>query len=565
MHRKVGLRLPAITVIVLTAAVLFFGGTADGQTKQGLSIQSLDFLRPALQPEISPSVSSDVSMDGPVRPEEYFVGPNDLIAINIWSSAPREHKLTVTPEGTLLVPNVGPLGVTGETLARMKELVSAAVRKVYPTSTISVTLLAPRKIQVQITGSVVNEGPYDMQSVQRVDRLVEEANKPRQGHLGSQTFEQDRVIARRAASTRNIIIKHRDGSVSRVDLPRYEATGDGRWNPYLRDGDIVVVAERTLFERSIGVFGGVIRPGSFEFVPGDSLGDLLAMGMGLKPGADSMPAVLTRLSEDGRHMDTVQVDLRLLGKVNSGNLALRPGDRLVIREARDRRQNYFVAVAGEVRYPGAYPITLENTRLTEVLRAAGGFTDRAFIPGGTIFRASAVPLETDQEIEQEKLRSMRASLSLQDSGYYLVEMALRLKGEQVSIDCRKLFVEGDSSADIVLHPYDRIFIPPRQNTVYVFGQVLAPGHVALTEGASYADYVRMAGGYTNDARTGDVKIIKGGSRVWLDPAETQIEDGDFIWVPKEVHYPFSYYLSTYAQIAVILGSAATVALLIKSF
>jgi protein involved in polysaccharide export with SLBB domain len=132
------------------------------------------------------------------------------------------------------------------------------------------------------------------------------------------------------------------------------------------------------------------------------------------------------------------------------------------------------------------------------------------------------------------------------------------------VDYAKLFTEGDSTQDVTLRNEDRINVPPARHTVYVFGQVITPGHVQLVEGESYRYYVEKAGGYTNDARTGDVKVIKGTNRTWLDPGETEVEDGDYIWVPKQVHYPFGYYLATVVQFATVLAALATVILVTKT-
>ena len=61
-----------------------------------------------------------------------------------------------------------------------------------------------------------------------------------------------------------------------------------------------------------------------------------------------------------------------------------------------------------------------------------------------------------------------------------------------------------------------------------------------------------------------MKVIKRTTRNWLDPSETTIQDGDYIFVPKEVHYPFAYYLTTITQAAGIIASLATVILVVRN-
>lgn len=82
-------------------------------------------MRSETKANVSPiSGGKSVPQDAPVDPRDYFVGPGDLLALNIWSSAPVEHQLVVTPEATLLIPNVGVVGVKEQTLESVKENVA---------------------------------------------------------------------------------------------------------------------------------------------------------------------------------------------------------------------------------------------------------------------------------------------------------------------------------------------------------------------------------------------------------------------------------------------------------
>jgi protein involved in polysaccharide export with SLBB domain len=533
--------------------------------KETISIQDLTRLKPEIKQEVPQVAGKPVPMDSPVDPAEYSVGPGDVLMINIWSSSPVEHLLTVTPEATLLIPSVGAVDVKGITLEMVKKNVSALVQERYPHAPVSVTLLTPRQVIVQITGNVLYETTYEMRSVQRVDNLMTAANNAPTGQPTSKNYLEQLTFAQQTSSKRHILLKRRDGTTQRVDLVRYETTRNGTYDPYLREGDVVFVPFVEELKKQLGVFGGVSRSAIFEFVEGDSLTDLIAMGLGFSPFADSEHVKLTRLSVDASHMDTVIVDVPAIREGKARNVALRPGDRVVVPVPQDQRSNYRVEVNGEVVQPGQYPITRYNTRLSEIIRAAGGFTKDANINGAVLIRSRINSSQLPEQIDREQSLSMRSSLAAQDSNYYLTETTLRLKGEAVSVDFHRLFVLGDTTQDVTLRSYDQIVVPPQSRSVYVFGQVISPGHVAFIEGQGYKYYVEKAGGYTKEARSGDVKIIKGSTRAWLDPDETSVEDGDFIWVPKEPTYPFSHYITIYAQIASIVGVVATVALLIKTY
>ncbi|MGA9117259.1 MAG: SLBB domain-containing protein [Bacteroidota bacterium] len=555
-------KLRGMVLTLLVAAAL--PPEAEAQIRSPFPMPDLSLVRQDLKQEGALAAPPSVPLDAPVDAGLYHVGPGDVLALNIWSSSPREHILTVTPEALVLIPSAGAADLKDMTLAQAKEAIAAKARRVYPSGEITVSLLSPRKVAVQISGNVVNEGNYEMRSVERVDALIVAANAATQVQMGSQRFDQDLMVARLTGSRRRIILKRKDGTRLPVDLVRASLPGGGRSNPYLREGDMVYVPRVEPADRSVGVFHGLSNQETYEYVPGDRLSDLFRMGFGLQSPRDSSGALLTRLAGDGSSMDTISIDLMSILAGTGGDMDLRPGDRVLLRSEGDQRLNYIAAVNGEVERPGQYPITRDGTRLSDVIRQAGGFRSTAHLRGAYILRASLAPVHTPEDVAEEQLRSLRAGLTAEDSSYYLVETALRMKGELVSADFHRLFQEGDSTQDPLLRPYDQIFIPERRGTVYVFGQVAAPGHVPFIRGEDADDYIARAGGTTNDARCGDVKVIKGGTRVWLDPGETEVEEGDYIWVPKEIHRPFAQHVATYAQIASIVGVVATVALLIET-
>jgi protein involved in polysaccharide export with SLBB domain len=471
--------------------------------------------------------------------------------------------LTVTPEGYLLIPAVGAVEVKNSTLTEARARAVGLAGRKYTNAVITLTLVNPRKLSFEISGQVMNEGMQEAYSVQRVSTLIEQANTLPATQITKKFYDQDKQALRRAASQRYIMVRHRDGSSQRVDLVRYMITGAGTQNPYLREGDFVFVPSRSDQDNLIGVYGRVTRNITCEYVDGDSVTDLVQLGLGPLPRALPEAATLARQSLNGAFMDTLHVDLRAIAERRMPNIRLQPGDRLVIPEAREERTGSFVSVEGEVTHAGKYPITRESTRLSDVIRAAGGFTNEAYLPGSALLRSNGPASDVQQGFDEERLLIGRTSLP-SDSLYFLTETELRLKGEVVSVNFPRLFVSGDSTEDVTLRNYDRIIVPARTLTVYVFGQVTQPGHIPYVEGKRARYYIDLAGGYTEEARSGDVKVIKRTTRNWLDPSETTIQDGDYIFVPKEVHYPFAYYLTTITQAAGIIASLATVILVVRN-
>lgn len=493
------------------------------------------------------------ALESTIAPESYFVGPSDVFAINVWTSPPLALQLTVTPEGTLIIPTVGEVRVADITLLAARKKVIDALGKRYRFGEPTVTLVTPRPIVITVRGTVLNPGSYVMAAYNRVDKAVEEANRVVTGQRSDQLQS---ILDK--MSTRRVIVRHKDGTQSVADFQKFLATREDRYNPYLREGDNVVVPPNDFKKNVFGVYGAVNAPGRYEFAEGDSVRDALRIAFGFAPTAqaDSVEFLRQDLSGD--------VTLHLVlngGAILEGtqtDIAMQPGDRLLVRGATDLRGDYRVRVMGEVRRPGTYPITRNSSRLAALIDAAGGFTEFAALAASEVLREPIAPAD----VALEQLESLRGGVPPDDSTYYYLETNLRLRKEAVNADFVRLFQKGDSTQNVVLQDEDIVNVPSRKRTIYVFGQVVNPGHVAFTGGQDVSYYIQKAGGLTDRARGGDIKVVKAKTRQWLSPGDTQVEEGDYVWVPKVPERPFGYYLNIIAQSASIVSVAVSIVLLV---
>jgi len=493
------------------------------------------------------------ALESTISPDNYFVGPSDGFSVNIWTSPPLAFQLLVTPEGSLIVPTVGEIRVSDMTLAAAKKKVLEEINKRYLRGGASVTLVAPRPILVTVRGLVLAEGTYTMAAYNRVNRAIDEANK-----LNPMFSAEYLEVLRRRMSTRRITVRHKDGTQSRVDVPKFLATKDDRWNPYLREGDIIIVPQNDFGKNVIGVYGAVNAPGRYEYAEGDSVKDAIRIAYGFGPKAETDSIEFSRQDREGDIVVRRIISGRAIMAGTEPDFPLQPGDRLLVRGGIDRRGDYRVAVSGEVVYPGTYPITRNSTHLVDIIRAAGGFTELASLTSAEVQRQSVAPWD----IEMERLESLRGGVAPDDSSYYYLETNLRIRKEVVNADFVKLFAQGDSSQNILLQDEDLINVPPRKKTIYVFGQVVSPGHVPFSPGQDVWYYVNKAGGLTERSRRGDVKVVKAKTRQWLSPEETAVDEGDYVWIPKVPERPFGYYLGIVAQSAVVVSAAVSIVLLI---
>ncbi len=541
---RIGMRYSTGTVGVL---ILIF-------LTQNLASQTSEQIRSLIEQKgtdrsgtSSPAVPS-LAFEETVNSAEYVVGPSDILSVNIWTSPAINYSLAVTPEGTLIVPTVGEVVVSGMTLEAVKTKIIAEIGKKYVVAASTVTLLMPREIVVAVGGEVRSPGKYVLRATDRADKAIDKANELKMSH------EQD---VPPNASKRNIMLVRGNGERVRIDLPKYAYSRDVMVSPLLREGDQILVPRKSRGEDVFAIYGGVNFPGQFEYTGVDSLKDVFALGRGFRHNAivDSIEFYRYDLSV-GRLAKTVFSYSDLVGE-KIPNRIIEVGDRIVVKVRPDERKDYVAIISGEVMFPGTYPISREKTKLRTLIERAGGFSQFASLKTAYVLRRSLEP----EEIQLEKLLNLRGGITPEDSANYILESELRIRREVVNVNFEGLFLRNDSTQDIVLRDRDEIVIPSTQKTVYVFGQVASPGNVSFVQGQSVDEYIRQAGGFTAKARTGDVMIIKRATRQWLEPKESKIEEGDYVWVPKEIEHTFSWYMSVISQTATIITAAVSVALL----
>ena len=483
---------------------------------------------------------------------EYVVGPGDVFQFQVPGVMSSFAYLVVSPEGTLVIPNTGEFPASGKSLAVLKK----EIRRSFKSGAPLLTLMAPRSFVVTVLGAVQKPGPYLASSVLRVDKAVSFSNDQTAVDAGSRRPAE-------SASKRRIILRRKNTPDHLVDLDRFYAFRDGNDNPFMREGDIIIVPPRMIEQSAVSVYGALNAPGQYEFREGDSLAAMLHIAQGLTPNADPSNVELTRFSSDGRSSETSVIDATGMLDGTTPDLPLENKDRILVREKPDRRGDFKVHVRGEVRYPGIYPITRDSTKLSQVIERAGGFTEFAFLPMAEIERRQVTPEGAGVDLNREALKNLRMSdqlVTAEERAYYDLESGLR-RGT-MAVDFVGLFERGDTSKDLTLRDGDVIFLPHSQRTVYVYGQVARPGYVVHNGGADIRYYIAQAGGYGEEAETDGTRVIKGKTREWLDPSDTTIEPGDYIWVPKDIRYPTGYYLNLVSQAASFISVVLSMTVII---
>ena len=500
----------------------------------------------------------------------YIVGPGDEFLIYV-PGMELPFFAEVLAEGGVFIPKVGSIKVAGLSIAAARKRVQKRFAEVLHVGQLTFELSQARQFPVPVLGLVEEPGVKAASGVERVSQVLEKAGgltalaSTRNIRLlkTAALSPQERAAVSLYVSMGKMPTDMEKLSVKRVDLDLYSVTGESRYNPFVEDGDIVLVSALAGRTASFGAFK---RPGFYEFVAGDKLSDLLRLSLGPAVDIDDEKIWLFRFKDDMTTRVAMPIDLRaILAGEGDADVVLHVDDWLNARSIPGYHQDREVRVIGEVAYPGHYVVGPEGMTLRDLVETAWGFTERAFLAEARVVRqafAQAQFVQDDEEQgdkdpEYERIRFIPVSERTEDENQYFI-MKSRERTGQMSVDLVKLFDKNDVSQNIPLLPGDVLVVPTLQRTVAVSGAVAQPGSVTFDEAYSVWDYIGRAGGYGWRASK-DVRVIKGRTgEIKSASGSVQIQPGDRIWVKEK---PERDYWSIFTQAMEVIGQVSTVVLL----
>ncbi|MDP8226093.1 MAG: SLBB domain-containing protein, partial [Candidatus Celaenobacter polaris] len=226
---------------------------------------------------------------------------------------------------------------------------------------------------VSVVGNVVNPGTYTLSPIKRISDAIQIANS---APTDSVTVEIIELLNN--SSTRNITLKRKNENIH-VDLERFLRYGDDKHNPYIQDGDIIIVPA---IERKVTISGSVNRGGEFELVKKDRIFDIIMLSMGLSDNAYLNKAEVVRFINDSDSTKILNVNLKNIieNPESQDNLLLENDDRIFIQSIPEyhKRKQLSVSVFGAVINGGEFDLT-EGYRLYDAITVAGGLRDDAYL------------------------------------------------------------------------------------------------------------------------------------------------------------------------------------------
>jgi polysaccharide biosynthesis/export protein len=335
--------------------------------------------------------------------------------------------------------------------------------------------------------------------------------------------------------------------------------------PIIRELQLQATPDRP--EQVVSIDGRVKAPGHYPLEPTMHVSDLIRAGGSLEDAAYRGQAELTRYDVgdgDQRRTELIPVDLAAIRRGDAtANLLLKPYDVLIIKPIPQWVEPGTIELAGEVRFPGKYPIH-EGETLQSVMKRAGGFTSLAF-PGGAVFiREELKKREKDQlELLANRLQSDLASLSLEaiasssatnSGGGGSAAQGLAV-GQQLMNQLRdtkpvgRLVIDlsrvmkGPVGApdDVLLRDGDKLLVPKRSQEITILGEVQSPTSHVFEAGVTRDEYIAKSGGTTQKADKKRIYVVRANGDViageksgWFRKSRSvQMQPGDTIVVPLD--------------------------------
>lgn len=383
-------------------------------------------------------------------PLNYIIGPGDQLNVNVFGVQETTIPITVSPEGNIIIPNVGQLQVAGLTIENATQRISNLMgRTAYPTirsgaSRLSINVGQIKSISITVIGSN-KPGNYTVPSLATTFNALFIAGGP--SEFGS--FRQIELIRN------NKLFKT-------IDLYSFLTKGDGSDNITLNNNDVIRIPS---YKTRVIIDGYVKRPGIFEMLPGETLQDLFTFCSGFTDSAYKSAVKIVQFT--GKELSVKDVEASAFA-----NYVMQNGDSVIVSKVLNRYTNR-VTVTGAVFREGIYELT-DGMTLSDLIRKADGLREDAFMQRGQIFRLK-------NDLSKEIISFVPA-----DSAS---EKSILLKRED-SVVVSSIF---DLKDDYY---------------VSVLGEIRNPGYYDYRDSLTLKDVILQAGGFTDAAFPQRIEVAR---------------------------------------------------------
>ena len=486
-------------------------------------------------------------------PVGYILGSGDKLFIDIYGQSEAYYQIEISPEGTIILENFGPIHLSGLTVKNATKRIENRLSKVYSgingdqkNTFVNVSVGKSRTIKVNIVGEVDVPGSYTLSAFNTVYNAL---------YVAGGITEN--------ATLRDIKVYRNNKLISKVDIYKYLTAGDASADVALENNDLILVKPYT---NRVTLNGAVKTKGRFELLKNESLQDLLNYASGFNEEAYTKTIKVKRVS-DGE---------LIVADINKDQFEIftpQSGDVFQVDKVLDRYKNR-VIVNGAVYRPGAYALT-KGLGVKGLLAKTEGLKQDALSTSANIIRTnedlstSSISFnlrdvlsgkEQDILLQKEDVLTISSKNDIKEDDYvevagavnqpgiYLYSNGMKLKdlilkargfnknaaqtrveisrkltennsdnsqlSQIIIVNISKEFDDLENENNIILTPFDHITVRTNPNFnekefVYVDGQVNFPGLYAIqSKSERVSDLLKRAGGINEFAYANGATLIR---------------------------------------------------------
>jgi polysaccharide export outer membrane protein len=459
----------------------------------------------------------------------YTLDIGDILQIQLVGQNDYIKDFPVNSDGSVSLPDIGKITIAGLSLNDASELIKSKVNAAFIGTEAFINLSQIRDVNILVTGNAQNPGIYTLTGNSNILHAISAAG-------GISEFGSLREI--------NLI---RDNNVIE-SLDVYDLLIEGKYNikKRLRSGDVVFVQPR---KNIVTIDGAVNRPAKYEALDDQNLNSIIQYANGITRNADRENFSLERILDGTLKTIPVRNDTE-------------DGDLVYIREHPYRQAK----ITGAVLKPGSYTMAAGET-INDLIQKAGGYTENAYQFGAIYLNEDAKLInELSKEILYQEFLDNILALSQQNiSGFDLtpiIKLTEEIKDTEVNGRVVVDLLNQDTIDLYNIKEGDELFVPERNNVVYVYGETSTEGAVMFSENKSVEYFVDKSGGFKKFADNESIYILhpNGESQLYRSKrnifesrpkSEIKIYPGSIIFVPRALDESAPRRLATQAYVSIL--------------
>jgi protein involved in polysaccharide export with SLBB domain len=471
-------------------------------------------------------------------PEDYIISTGDALNILIYGDRNVEYDLDVKNDGSVNLEYIGPVKVAGMTYKEAKEHLKSKLKKHFPLSSFDISISKYSSIQVTLVGDVKHPGLYNLSSFSTVkDLLIASKGVRKSASVRNITIKRDSQIVGqldlyallfKGEKIKNSLLKQGDvvvvhkakklvsidgyvnhaaifelkkgetlakliayaggmkakASKSNIKVERYSENAIKQSfnlaytqakNFKMQDGDRVYIYPLDFSaNKSVNIYGNVIRPGSYNIAHQGTLNELLNKQLIHGLNKFFLPETCFKYAIIKRYSPSLNYVIKSfnLRKVMQGKeyVALQPQDEIYIFSQNDIYASSYVTTNGKILIKPGKLKYFQGMTISDAINASG-------VDGIIDDRVRVTTINTKDRMPQTKFYSLKQ--------------------------------EGNT----LLYPFDDIEVYDYYKThilspVTIKGEVVNPTTVFYEKGMTLYKLLNVAGGLTPKAYKNDIEIVR---------------------------------------------------------